>query len=323
MYQGKSRKIVFTLLGLYTLLTLFFLFLGFNRASINPEGLRYSFIPSGIPLHFPMGKDFHIWFFEWGNFLAFIPYGILIPLLFRTTFIRFISLFVLCITILETIQMFTGLGAFDIDDIIINTIGAAAGYVAQRIVSQRRNSVSGMLRILLNAILISASTIILVGGANYYLENGGGDTVALNEVDVTKGTVLWDESLTGFTAAQSKIEPKINLYSHKNTKNNEFSFLLNGEYTRMEGYVAIPNDVDIMNGRSDIIFEADGSEIYSIGLGDHQPDSFQIPLQGVEELTVKFISDGPNRKTNIVIWDTTLTEANVGQKLINNIRSLF
>jgi glycopeptide antibiotics resistance protein len=332
MYQGKLRKITIILLALYTVLTLYFLYIGFNRASfLQDSSMRYSLIPKGIPLHFP------IRFFELGNFVAFIPFGMFIPLLFRCNFIRFITIFILSITILEILQMLSRLGAFDIDDIIINTLGAAVGFWAQRLVHRDRDKSKGIFRIMLIAIVISIGTVTVVGGINNYLEEGGGEIFALHEFALEEGAVLWDESLSGFTAGLTKVEPQINIYSRKNTKTNEFSYVLNGGYANIAGYVAIPDDVvSTVNGKSEISFIADGTEIYSIGyeflnlLGGNreiQRDSFQIPLQGVNELAIKITSEDPDSITNVVIWDVTLTEVNTGQKIMNSIkgklRSLF
>ena len=66
-----------------------------------------------------------------GNIVGFIPLGILIPMLFtgmrkvfRTVlFIFFISL------AFETIQLCTGLGIFDVDDLILNVTGGFIGYL--------------------------------------------------------------------------------------------------------------------------------------------------------------------------------------------------
>jgi len=160
MDQGKLRKITILLLALYTMLTLYFLYLGFNRASfLQDSSLRYSLIPDGIPLHYPMGRNFQLCFFELGNFVAFIPFGIVIPLLFRCNFIRFISLFILSITILEILQILSRLGSFDIDDIIINTLGAAVGFWAQRLVHRVRDKLKGIFRISLVAIVLSIGVI--------------------------------------------------------------------------------------------------------------------------------------------------------------------
>ncbi|MFD0620206.1 VanZ family protein [Paenibacillus sp. GCM10027629] len=192
MYQGKLRKITIVLLVLYTLLTLYFLYIGFNRIAFDHiPGLRYDLVPKGIPLHFPMGRSFDGWFFELGNFVAFIPFGAVIPLLYRCHFIRFITLFVLSITILEIIQMLTQLGAFDIDDILINSMGAAVGFWAQRLVRRDRDQLKGICRIILIAIVLSMSFVVMVGSVNYYLENETGEVVALNKLAVNDGSVLW------------------------------------------------------------------------------------------------------------------------------------
>ncbi|BBI33450.1 VanZ family protein [Cohnella abietis] len=333
MYQGKLRKITIILLALYTVLTFYFLFIGFNRSAfLQDSSLRYSLIPEGIPLHYPRGGNFQLWFFELGNFVAFIPFGIVIPLLFRCNFLRFITLFILSITILEILQMLSRLGSFDIDDIIINTLGAAVGFWAQRLVHRDRDKFKGIFRITLTAVVLSIGVTAIVGGINNYLEKGGGEVVALNELTLKDGSVLWDEALLSFTSGQKKVEPQINVYSRKNTRTNEFTYLLNGKYTRMAGYATIPDDVinTASTGRSDIIFIADGTEIYSLSLsatrGSNQL-TFQIPLNGANELTIKLTNDDPNPTTNAVMWDITLTEVNKGQMIINRIkeklRSLF
>jgi len=334
MYQGKLRKITIILLVLNTALTLYFLYLGFNRTSfIQDSSLRYSLIPEGIPLHFPIGRDFQIWFFELGNFVAFIPFGIVTPLLFRCNFIRFIILFILSITVLETLQMLSRLGAFDIDDIIINTLGAAIGFCAQRLVARDRDKFKGICRIIVTAFILSIGVIAIVGGINTYLEKASGEAIAVRELPSKDGSVLWDESLSSFTAAREKVDPQINMYSRKNTRTNEFTYLLNDKYAQISGYGAIPDDLinSASKGNSNIIFSADGTEIYSLGLSakssENQLMSFQIPLNGANELTIKIINDDPDPITNAVMWDITLTEVNTGQKIINKIketlRSLF
>lgn len=66
-----------------------------------------------------------------GNIVGFIPLGMLLPLLFvRCRRFLTTSLSVLGISLLfETIQLFTGLGVFDVDDLILNTAGGMLGYV--------------------------------------------------------------------------------------------------------------------------------------------------------------------------------------------------
>ena len=66
-----------------------------------------------------------------GNVLAFVPFGLFLPLLVRrvrsmgkTLLLGFeFSLLV------EIVQLFSKVGSFDVDDIILNTLGVFAGYV--------------------------------------------------------------------------------------------------------------------------------------------------------------------------------------------------
>lgn len=65
-----------------------------------------------------------------GNILIFVPYGFFISMAGRTrgffkTF--FCSMFLsLCV---EIVQLITRVGSFDVDDILLNTIGGVLGYI--------------------------------------------------------------------------------------------------------------------------------------------------------------------------------------------------
>jgi glycopeptide antibiotics resistance protein len=67
----------------------------------------------------------------WGNLFGFMPLGIFLPLLF-SFFCRGISLLLAGLLVslgFETAQLVLNLGIFDVDDIILNTIGCFAGYI--------------------------------------------------------------------------------------------------------------------------------------------------------------------------------------------------
>ena len=65
-----------------------------------------------------------------GNILVFMPLGFLVPLLFPITwsFKRIIFTGFLTSFIFEMIQLFAIMGSFDVDDILLNTLGTALGY---------------------------------------------------------------------------------------------------------------------------------------------------------------------------------------------------
>ena len=66
-----------------------------------------------------------------GNVVGFMPFGMILPLISRNArgffFITF-SGFTLSLCV-EVTQLMTKLGSFDVDDLIMNTLGTAAGYL--------------------------------------------------------------------------------------------------------------------------------------------------------------------------------------------------
>lgn len=66
-----------------------------------------------------------------GNILLFIPAGWLLPKIFKRMkrFFPFIGICILSILFVETFQLFTLLGHFDVDDIILNLFGMLIGYI--------------------------------------------------------------------------------------------------------------------------------------------------------------------------------------------------
>ncbi len=70
-----------------------------------------------------------------GNIAGFIPLGILFPLLFawrRRAFKTILLIFFISLTF-ESVQLITGLGVFDVDDLILNTSGGILGYLLYRL----------------------------------------------------------------------------------------------------------------------------------------------------------------------------------------------
>lgn len=65
-----------------------------------------------------------------GNIIGFIPLGILLPIVFRVLrkWWRLTLLVFLISLSFETFQLFTGVGVFDVDDLILNTFGGIIGY---------------------------------------------------------------------------------------------------------------------------------------------------------------------------------------------------
>ncbi len=75
-----------------------------------------------------------------GNILVFIPFGLLLPLLSIKLrgFVRVVLLGLAFSLVVECIQLVTKTGCFDVDDMLLNTIGAAVGFIIFAIVQHRQ-----------------------------------------------------------------------------------------------------------------------------------------------------------------------------------------
>lgn len=76
-----------------------------------------------------------------GNILLFMPLGFSIPLRFKVNkFWKVILLGFFISFLVEVIQLFTSIRSFDVDDLILNTLGAVIGFVLYRLFDKVRPS---------------------------------------------------------------------------------------------------------------------------------------------------------------------------------------
>lgn len=133
---------------LFFLYTALMLWLLFHRAGYDPslpylDQLKYNLVPLHTirlfwelldhPLHW---KDAVINL--GGNVIMFIPLGFLLPRAFKKLGKFYIALPVaaLAVILVELAQLFTLLGSCDLDDLILNVIGAAIGYILHKLVKK-------------------------------------------------------------------------------------------------------------------------------------------------------------------------------------------
>lgn len=106
-----------------------------------------------------------------GNIILFVPFGVLLPLAFKVE--RLTILYGCAASILvEIIQLAFAMGAADIDDVILNTLGAVIGYIAYRIINRcikNREKMLIFMAVLLSAGLIAGVIILYFAG---YLIDG-------------------------------------------------------------------------------------------------------------------------------------------------------
>lgn len=123
------KKLYKILIPFYTLFLLYLMFFGFGRSQydINIVRLIPMFSTVGFVKQTILWKTIIINIF--GNILIFVPFGflgIVFPKL--NQFWSLILDFLFAIIIWESFQYFTRLGVFDIDDVILNTVGVAIGF---------------------------------------------------------------------------------------------------------------------------------------------------------------------------------------------------
>ena len=80
-----------------------------------------------------------------GNVLIFLPFGAILPVLFRRMRNVFLTAGAGALVSLwiETLQLVTRVGSFDVDDILLNTLGALVGYVIFALCNRIRRRVYG------------------------------------------------------------------------------------------------------------------------------------------------------------------------------------
>ncbi len=298
--NNKLRRYILIGTIVYTALILYLMYFGFNRIEQNIDYNQYTFIfvPEGIPLRFP--KLTMSWLYDFGNIAAFIPFGIVIPLLYRTRFRKFITLFLLVITFLEILQSLTFLGTFDVMDIISNTLGAIMGFVAYKVgffaeITFKKLVASAVsLLILFIGVMTVSETIDYVVHVNERI----GPVEAINEIS-TNAPVI--EKISTFSVQGEKIEPTLNLFSSSDGMSKDYLFELGKENLWFYANIGIP-DGEEYSGSAMIM--VNGEELIQFSDKDEDKNTFQMKMffdSKIED--VKIIVTG-----NAKVWDVSIAE---------------
>ncbi|MFD0589329.1 VanZ family protein [Paenibacillus sp. GCM10027627] len=302
---AKQRKIIFSITVVYTVLILYFIFLGFGRLDTVERTNDYTFIflPDSffrVPSLSELLQPTLMSLVDFGNFAAFIPFGILIPLLYRISFIRFIAMFLLSIFIIETIQALTLLGSFDMNDVIQNTLGAAIGFGAYKIGFRTKNVWGNFAITGLSAIVILAG----VGGVFGIIDNKYtqelGPFVAINELKDSRGNTLIGTKLNNFKVGGQNVEPKYNLFSFEGKSIETYTYKIGKREHYLYLNYGIPDQKDWFGS---IIISIDGEEYLSKSADGQrgEPDMFQVYVDRGKEVTITISG-------NASVWDLGFRE---------------
>lgn len=141
----KRQKLGWVLFILYLCLLAYFMFFSesFGRTDTD-RGYQYNLVPfKEIARYFryysllgPLLFLINII----GNVAAFMPFGFFLPIISRRSkkwynTVMFGLVFSLA---LETLQLVFRVGSFDVDDMILNTLGAALGFVSYQVLQRMR-----------------------------------------------------------------------------------------------------------------------------------------------------------------------------------------
>ncbi len=135
--KKTSHAALWTLFSLYCLILLYLLFAqrwgsGFRSLNLVPiRTLRQMFLAARLGLRNHNGFFIRLWVVNvLGNVLVFIPVGLFLPGLWAgfRSFWRFLACTVGLIGAVELSQFALRLGSCDIDDLILNVLGAALGF---------------------------------------------------------------------------------------------------------------------------------------------------------------------------------------------------
>lgn len=117
----------------YSTCLLFWMFRGFGRATHTD--FRYNYVPLktiiGFIVHLSSLNLLTTTINLIGNIAVFIPFGIILPFIFKglRRFSLFSLYFLTAILILEIMQTTLRVGIGDVDDIILNYIGGSIGFL--------------------------------------------------------------------------------------------------------------------------------------------------------------------------------------------------
>lgn len=136
---------------IYLLFLTYFLFFSerYGRTSVEGRQIRYNLVPfveirRFVSFREQLGAE-AVFLNVAGNILAFIPFGLLLPIILRPMRkgIRVVIWGFLFSMSIELLQMLTRVGSFDVDDLLLNTTGALLGLILFRICNKVRRNYYG------------------------------------------------------------------------------------------------------------------------------------------------------------------------------------
>ena len=226
--------------------------------------------------------------------MAFIPFGVLLPKAFRLNFKTFIVSFLLMISSLELLQALTKLGAFDVNDIVANTLGALIGYmIYQKSLNKRSMLVS--LGIMLSSIIgIMMSSEL----GTHFFEQSPGDIQSLSNFNEQNQNLPQTNDFESLTVLTEEITPTLNLYSSEDGM-EEFNYT----FEKMKDVIFYANICmeDDLNEEGMVRISINQNVVYEANPTTAMLETIELPLPEVQEINIQISGDAK-------LWDVGLAQ---------------
>ena len=132
--KNRPHPLAVVLFGLYLLLLFYLLFFSESYGRTMDSGYRYNLEPFKEIKRFWSNRDALGWNSVItnlaGNIVAFAPFGFFLPMLCRAgkNIVGCVLISAVFSLAVETVQLFSKVGAFDVDDIMLNAVGGLTGF---------------------------------------------------------------------------------------------------------------------------------------------------------------------------------------------------
>lgn len=141
MKKSRHKLLVGIVFVIYLVMLVYFMFFAeVLGRSITSESYNYNLIPFKEISRFIKYSDIlgmrAVAANLLGNVIAFVPFGLFLPGMINNRF-GYIGMFFLSLDLslfIEISQLITKVGSFDVDDLILNTIGGVIGYCIYRLI---------------------------------------------------------------------------------------------------------------------------------------------------------------------------------------------
>ncbi|OWA33403.1 hypothetical protein B9G55_22290 [Saccharibacillus sp. O16] len=284
----NKRKALMIVTLLYTGIILFFMLFAFDRMDSPSETYTFIWMPDNF-LKLPDPSDLLdldlMTLVSLGNTAAFIPFGLLIPMLYPMRFTRFILGFILAILCMETVQALTMLGSFDINDVLQNTSGAAIGYAAYSIGSRAKSFPRQITAAAASCAVLFLAIWGIGLGIDQAIQKRPAPFVAWNEAQSRDGQLLKALPPQMLQIGSQEITPRFNVYQVQGKSAETYRYVLDGKTAKFTLQYGIPDQEKF---KGSISLSIDGKQVLSNSeeYQGHTPQIFKWDLEGAKELTI-------------------------------------